>query len=486
MSESDKMSRAKQYMTESHSLTHYFNTVTELSKDWEAHPGQRMLCRKLFLENKKSLFVQCGRKWGKTEIILYFLWRYAQERPGASCYYISPYQKQSKEIIWANKRVHNFGPRDWLHEGSIGINNTELRINFKNGSFIKCDGSDNYESYRGVEPHILIMEEYKDHRPEFMEGMRPNLAVYNAPTIFIGTPPEEDDHFFWIDADEHKDHKDKFFYQAPTWENPHIDREWLGQEKKRLYSRGEGDVWEREYGAARVKGGASKIFPMLNKDIVKPHHDVMASIYRDRRKLDWFVWTDPAAASCFGAIYIAINPYTKHIYALDEIYEKKQEELTVKRVGKRIVDMRNELFLDRDKKWRQGYDEAETWFANEMLDHFDEYFEPTQKMKSDKVTGLTLLKDVMLQGRLTISDRCKNLYWELDHYRKDKNGKIPKENDHLIDCFRYVLDASFYTLVEKTEEKREESENWRGSRISDDFPGFDEWGNKKDDWENFE
>ena len=454
-----------------------------LHSKWEPHEGQALVGRKLFYENIRSIFIQCGRKWGKTDLIEYMLWRWAKTRPGASCYYISPFLKQSREIVWANRRIQNFGPRDWLLPGSSGINNSELRLRFRNGSFIKCDGSDNFDSYRGVEPHFVVLEESKDHRPEFLEAMRPNLAVYNAPLVFIGTPPEEDDHTYWQDADEHKNDPNKFFYQATSWDNPHISGKWLEDERTRLYDRGVGDVWERDYEAKRVKGGSGKIFPMLQSTMQVDHQRILDEIYRDKRRLDWFLWADPAAASVFAVLFCALNPYTKTWYVLDEIYEKDQAEMTVQRIGQKIIDKRNELFVNRWKEWRQGYDEAETWFRNEMQDHFDEHFEPTQKMKTDKTTGVSLTKDIMLQNRIKISSRCKNFYWELDHYRKDgKTGKIPKKDDHLIDCWRYILAASAYDTVEQAEKKKEQDEMYRGSRIEDDFPGFLETGERVDDW----
>lgn len=460
----------------------YKEIVEGLHREWNPHAGQIKAARALFIEGKKGIFIQCSRKWGKTESAIYMLWRWAMSNPNASCYYIAPLLNQAREIVWADPRLQSFGPREWLMDGSLGVNNTEMRLRFKNGAFIKVDGSDNYDKHRGTRPHILIYEEFKDHRKQFREIMRPNLSVYDAPEIFIGTPPEdlgdEDHNEFLLTAKEHREDPNKFFHQAPATENPHISKDWLEAEKKRLYDRGEGDVWEREYEAKFVKGGARKIFPMLNKLVVRPHKEVLKEIERDKRKLEWFVWADPAGASCFAILFIALNPYTKKWYALDEIYEESQAEMTVAKVGKRLLTIRDELFVDRYNKWRQGYDEAETWFANEMLSHFNEHFEPTQKSRTDKMTGLSLIKDILLQGKLVVSDRCEKFYWELDCYQKDSAGKIPKKSDHLIDDFRYCLQASYYSLNEEFEKKPEKDEMWRGATVQDDFPALrdNEWG----------
>jgi len=63
-----------------------------------------------------------------------------------------------------------------------------------------------------------------------------------------------------------------------------------------------------------------------------------------------------------------------------------------------------------------------------------------------------------VKNLLTISDRCENLMWEIENYVRDENGRIPKKNDHLLDCFRYLLTCSRYEINEdvapEPEEKR--------------------------------
>jgi hypothetical protein len=430
----------------------------------------------------RSLF-SAGGSGGKTELAMYFLWRIAKTYPNVPCYYIAPLQTQAREIVWADPRIKRFGPPEWLLAGSHGVNETEMRLRLTNGSFIKVDGSDNYNKYRGPKYKICVYEEYKDHKPEFRKAMAPNASVLEGLDLYIGSPPEVVCDYTKI-AEEHRRDADKFFYRAPTWQNQKISRKWLFNEKTRLYLRGEGDVWEREYAARFLKGGASTIFPMLNETMVKPHAQVMNEVYRDRNKLNWYIWNDPAGASCFATLFMAVNPYSKKIYAMDEIYEKLQAEMTVARIGKRIISMRADLY-DRPDKWTLGYDEAATWFSNEWMDNFpdEDGLQPTHKAANDKNVGLSLIKDVLLSGLLVISDRCINFYKEMDTYAKDKSGKIPKKDDHLIDDFRYILAADGYSLKTEIEIIKERDPDWRGARIEDDFPDlFDD--SNSGDWED--
>lgn len=465
----------------------YHATVTALHDRWKPHPGQIIVGRQLFTHGKCLIFVSCGRKWGKTELIIYILARWGRLHPGVGCWYICPELKQARKLVWTDPRLLNFVPKEWIKK----INHSEMRIELTNGSFIQLDGSDNYEAHRGTRPGIVVYEESKDHKRRFREVMRPNMAVYNAPEIHIGTPPSDDDkeevQQYWDELEnEFKNNPDAFYYNAPSWENPHFDTAWGEQEKARLYSRGEGHVWEREYGAKRVKGGVHKIFPMLaNKEIALiPHDQLMARIWKDRKKLEWYWWADPAGATCFAVLFAAINTYTRDVYWLDEIYEREQAEMTVKKIGARAIAIRNELNDDK-MAWREGYDEAETWFLNEWIENFpnEAGLEPSRKAKSDKDSGLSLMKDIMLAGKWHMSDRCQFFFWELNKYKTNDQGRLPKKDDHLIDDARYILDAAGYSLPEKNEPPRlEPDEKPRGYRISDDFPENDDWGNEGGDW----
>lgn len=459
-------------MSEIHkAVKDYALYISELNKLWTPHSTQILVGRPIIQLECKEVFVQCGRNWGKTELAAYLLWRWAQTNPGSENYFFAPEQKQAKEIVWATRRITYFGPESWIEQR----NETEMRIRFRNGSFIKVDGSDNVDSYRGVKPKgLTIFDEFKDFRREFYEAYDPNRAAHDSPLVIFGTPPGEEGIFTELAASFQEDPK-RLFFKFPTQSNPHISTEWLERKKADYTRKGELDVWMREYQAEFIRGGASKIFPMLQESIIQSHDTVMQMIYRDRRKLQFFLWCDPAAASCFAILFVAFNPYTKTVYVLDEIYETNQSDMTVRQIWPRAKRMRDELYTN-EEAWRMGYDEAETWFMNEVVSEFGDGLEPTQKMKTDKIRGLSMIKDILLDNRLIMSDRCKKLFWELDICKKDDKGKIIKANDHLIDCLRYILAAYGWDSHESTEVIKEHDEMWRGEALKMPQGEYEEWG----------
>lgn len=427
----------------SEELQFYASVINGLHAKFTPHDEQVQVGRWLFANEIKDIFLECGRNWGKTDLIRYCLWRWAKFHPYSENYYFSPFAVQTREIMWAPQLLQNFGPPEWI----LSKNDTEMRLTFTNGSFIKCAGSDNFEAYRGVKPKgLTILDEFKDFRPEFYDSYDPNRAAFKAPMIIMGTSPERRCQFSTV-RDEYKSNPKKKYFHGTIYGNPHIDREWIEEKKNELIKAGDEDKWQREYMAMEVHGGQSKIFPMLTGEVFEDHEVMLKKIHKDRKRIEWVWWADPAAASVFGVLFVAFNPYTRELYCLDEIYETSQAEMTVKKVGEKIVAKKEDL--EDEAEWREGCDEAATWFRNEMVENFGIGVEPSQKASNDKEDGLSLIKDLILQKKLHLSKKCMKLFWEMDNYYKDKNGKIPKVNDHLIDCLRYIIAAVGYSFNEE-------------------------------------
>ncbi len=428
------------------------NILNELHEHWTPHKGQVKAGVALFQKHRRLNFLQCGRKWGKTEFCAYLLWRWCNTYPDQSCYYIAPFITQAKEIIWSSNRLQKFGPRKWIKK----ILNNEMRIIFWNDSFIKLTGADNSEALRGINPHMAVYDEYKDFDSQFHEGFYPNLLTYRAPLVVIGTPPSNDmapaETNYLSLAEEARIRDDGFFLQSPSWErdnNPDFLYD-LEQTHKVLTARGEEDVWQREFGAQFVRGGSKSIFPMFNPSThVQPYSILLSEINQNREDWEFHLTADPASGSVFAVGFFAINRYIPKIYMLDEIYASSLADTSTGAIFPRILATASEQhpFL---REWYCVYDEAALWFANEVPQS-DLSWSPTHKamMRQESLDAkpyISSIKDLFLSNTLILSDRCINASREIQSYQKDKNGKIPKLNDHLIDDIRYMLHSSNFSL----------------------------------------
>jgi hypothetical protein len=427
--------------------------LTDLHSKFVPHKGQIPIGKAIFIDNKKRIFIECGRKFGKTEIVLYCLYRWAMLYPNSYCYYIAPYKDQIKDLVWANGRLPYFLPENLMKKYGITINNSDFRVMFGNGSFIRCDGADNYEKGRGYSATgLCVYDEFKDHNPKFHEGFEPNLAITDAPLIFIGTPPSSDEQGFdrWISvADEVESSDIGFYINRPSMTNPHVSKEYFVRKEKELRLIGEYWRFQKEYLAQRVRGSGRSIFPMLDsKKHTTVHQNITNMIGMTPKHFDYFAAFDPGSAKCFAVVFGCVNRYSKQMFILDEIYATKMEDARVNAIVPLAMEKMRAIYPILDE-WHCVYDYAATWFMNEVQAQYSEDINvfPCQKDLKNKETKLSLIKDMLVKGFLILSDKCKKLYWEMEKYSTDENGRIPKEDDHAIDALRYLLNAANYHQV---------------------------------------
>lgn len=508
LQESKLQQQRKQLLREQQAafLEHQRSVEFEMHKFWTPHKGQAPLAFQLFRKWKRYIFMQCGRKMGKTDFAIYCMYLYAMLFPGSQIYYIADTQKHAGELVWKNGRLPNFfksakrlpweTTEQYQYRRKLGqelhkkwilkSNDSEMRVYFTNGSFIKVDGAENYANADGIEPDFMVYDEFKHHDPRFNEAMEPNLRVKKAPLLIVGTPPEELGTYYEKIANSVKKASYGFFCRRPSFLNPVIypkgeQDEDFQEEVKKYLDRGEDDVLKRELYAQIVLSGSKAIFPVLelpeydydkekyigHSKHVRPHNELLLEVKKHYKDWEFYSVFDPGTTACFANMIIAMNKYDKRVFILDEIYEKDQRETTSYKMFKRSWAKWSKIHA-YDDDWNLVYDNAAAWFENEIYSYeeFEGFsLEPCEKDigsrgDSKKEAKLSMIKDMLLKGKILISENCVNTIFEMVNYRKDEKGKIPKENDHLIDCLRYFLNAvgyepDFVTIpVKKVDERR--------------------------------
>jgi hypothetical protein len=90
----------------------------------------------------------------------------------------------AKNIVW-RKLKNRLTDLRWVQK----YNETELKLELKNGSSISLKGADNYDSLRGTGNHFIVLDEFADIDPEaWYETLRPTLSDTGGKALFIGTP----------------------------------------------------------------------------------------------------------------------------------------------------------------------------------------------------------------------------------------------------------------------------------------------------------
>lgn len=123
------------------------------------------------------------RRAGKTVAASNHLIRASLINPNTKYAYIAPTYKQAKNIAWdAMKEYARVVP-------GVKFNESELRVDFPNGSRITLYGADNPDSLRGITLWGVIFDEYSQQPSNiWTEIISPTLSSTQGWAIWIGTP----------------------------------------------------------------------------------------------------------------------------------------------------------------------------------------------------------------------------------------------------------------------------------------------------------
>jgi phage terminase large subunit len=145
----------------------------------------------------------CHRRCGKTVAAINELIKAAWtcDKPEGRFGYVSPLYNQSKDVAWAY--LKRYAQPLLICEP----NESELRVDLRNGSRIRLYGADNPDRLRGLYLDGLVADEFADWRSGvWAEVLRPSLADRQGWGVFIGTPKGKNEFWqLWEDAKKKPD-----------------------------------------------------------------------------------------------------------------------------------------------------------------------------------------------------------------------------------------------------------------------------------------
>jgi phage terminase large subunit len=157
----------------------------EIEREFDYEPREQF--RDFHQRTERFACIVTHRRAGKTVACINDLQLCALEcdkvRPRFA--YLSPFLRQSKAVAWdylrhAMRDTRAFGAT--LHE-------SELRVDYPNGSQVRLYGADNPDAMRGIYLDGIVLDEYADMDPRvWSEIIRPALADRRGWAVFIGTP----------------------------------------------------------------------------------------------------------------------------------------------------------------------------------------------------------------------------------------------------------------------------------------------------------
>ena len=174
--------------------------------------------------------VAAGRRTGKSRLAAYLLVVNGLQAEKGHVFYVAPTQGQARDIMW--NLLLDVG-KDVIKNSHVN----NMQITLINDVIISLKGADRPETMRGVSLAYLVMDEYADMKPDVWELiLRPALADYSAPALFIGTPMGRN-HFYDLYRNaEIGDDPDFAAWHYTSYDNNLIDKTEIDRAKKSMSS----------------------------------------------------------------------------------------------------------------------------------------------------------------------------------------------------------------------------------------------------------
>lgn len=149
-------------------------------------------------------------------------------------FYVLPTFQQARRCIWDaitsdSKKFLDYVPRQLVDN----INQSEMKIRFKNESILQCIGGDTYDSSLvGTNPYAVILSEYALMPAEIFSFIRPILAANGGWCLIVSTPRGKN-HLWqlWKIAQELPDWK---VFKQTTSEIQHIPDDIIQTERSQM------------------------------------------------------------------------------------------------------------------------------------------------------------------------------------------------------------------------------------------------------------
>lgn len=389
---------------------------------------------KVLDDNHRFRVVVCGRRAGKTTLSSLLMIQHALDNAKSNVWYVSPSYKQSEQIMW--RMIKEYLPKHTIAK----TNDTKLRIELKNGSYIELKGADTSpDSLRGVRIDFLILDEidsFKNWNTVWKEVLRPTLIDSQGKAMFIGTPKGYRQLY---DLFNEKDSQ-YISFRFTSYDNPYLAKEEIDSAR----AESDEDTFAQEY-LAEFKKYSGLVYKAFNREThIIPPFEIPSGWVR-YRGVD-FGFINPTAV-----VSIAIDP-KGIIYVYDVLYEKGLSTPNLAQLmAQRAINQHFMMTLG---------DSASASDISE-LNTYGIPITAVEKSSGEKdVDWLTYrvrkITERLLNGTIKIFSNCEPLIFEFENYqyKEVQEGGIivekpMKMNDHALDALSYIV-VNIPEYIEKT------------------------------------
>lgn len=233
---------------------------TKERKRFSLHPGQIDIWK----NPSRFKVVVAGRRWGKTHLVRTWLLSMALSGKPGRYWYVAPTRDDAKDIMWAD--LKDACDERWLaHPPREG----DLALNLKTGAEIRIWSAEKDSGLKGRRLRALVLDEYASmDRAIFDEVLRPSLADFRAPAMFIGTPRSFNHFYEFFDRGKSERFPNWASWQFRSVDNPFMDRQEIAEAMAEMDER----TFRQEYEAS-FEALAGRIYYAFSRQLdVRPVH----------------------------------------------------------------------------------------------------------------------------------------------------------------------------------------------------------------------
>lgn len=407
---------------------------TDWMNSWTPHTGQKLIIDDFVSGQYDYMFVRAGRKFSKTTINIKASWFKALKKPNSTIYATFPTIALGTEIVWDEGRLQYCDMKDnYLRQKYVKhVNNNSHIMNFVNDSHIKLQGTWTEARGRGTQPDFLTVDEVQDCNADWIEAMDSNLGPKQAPCIMSGTPPKKRNHY--QDWEQRILHNPRGkIYHFSSYDNdaiPHL-KDWLDNKKQELIKAGKEDVWIREYLAEDCFSHADRVLPDAQfEDYVTLDHEVNKMRFQEKTPIMAIATQGKYICAMWGILtpkkYLYITDFELRNAIWDKSYVQFIEDEKVRKKTKELQD----LCGNRMRRL--------LWDSTKSFKDVIRGFTDCKEKPEWQDRGIPLLREMMIERRIILSDKVAPFGMECQNLLADENKKDIERNYPMI-CAMSVM-----------------------------------------------
>jgi len=417
--------------------------IIELPHGFSPREYQRVVYEKILVEGVRHSIIIWHRRAGKTISLLNLITALAHKRVGLHLYTF-PQLRQGKKVVWNGADYNGRRYLDYIPKELVKRkDNSEMLLEFKNGSILQLVGTDRYDSIMGTNPVSIIYDEYSLQNPQARTYLRPILSENDGVEIFCYTPRGKN-HGYHI-YNSNKNNPEWFVTKAGANETKRADGKPVFDAEEIQRMRNEGmpeEVIQQEfYCSFDVEMPGSVFGSWINK----AEKDKRVRKIPIEKSLPVFTWWDIGWND--DTVIVFMQPFGGELRFVHCYNNRKQD---IPHYANYIKDFEEEHGVKCKYHFPPHDINVHEWGSGRTRFHIAHdngiYFQPPVK-KMDHTDGREALRSVLVRCHFD-AERCEMLLNALRDYHYDYDDKKGLYKDRPIhDWSSHFADTMMYFAI---------------------------------------